>query len=98
MYFLEIMLLLYVYEDLIGLEDLELRNKSYVLLSNQITSMSIGGDFIANGGTVAWSSGNDYNTKTLTIDNLINDNNTTTNFYTKNRSQFRDYCGISCCE
>ena len=74
---------LYVYEDLIGLEDLELRNKSYVLLSNQITSMSIGGDFIANGGTVAWSSGNDYNTKTLTIDNLINDNNTTTNFILK---------------
>ena len=74
---------LYVYEDLIGLEDLELRNKSYVLLSNQITSMSIGGDFIANGGTVAWSSGNDYNTKTLTIDNLINDNNTTINFILK---------------
>ena len=74
---------LYVYEDLIGLEDLELRNKSYVLLSNQITSMSIGGDFIANGGTVAWSSGNEYNTKTLTIDNLINDNNTTTNFILK---------------
>lgn len=45
--------------------------------------MSIGGDFIANGGTVAWASGNDYNTKTLTIDNLINDNNTTTNFILK---------------
>ena len=74
---------LYVYENLIGLEDLELRNKSYVLLNNQITSMSIDGDFIANGGTVAWSSGNDYNTKTLTIDNLINDNNTTTNFILK---------------
>ena len=74
---------LYVYENLIGLEDLELRNKSYVLLNNQITSMSIDGDFIANGGTVAWSSGNDYNAKTLTIDNLINDNNTTTNFILK---------------
>ena len=74
---------LYVYENLIGLEDLELRNKSYMLLNNQITSMSIDGDFIANGGTVAWSSGNDYNAKTLTIDNLINDNNTTTNFILK---------------
>lgn len=74
---------LYVYENLIGLEDLELRNRSYVLLNNQITSMSIDGDFIANGGTVAWSSGNDYNAKTLTIDNLINDNNTTTNFILK---------------
>ena len=74
---------LYVYENLIGLEDLELRNKSYVLLNNQITSMSIDGDFIANGGTVAWSSENDYNAKTLTIDNLINDNNTTTNFILK---------------
>lgn len=74
---------LYVLENPIGLEDLELRDKSYVLLNNQITSMSIGGDFIANGGTVAWSSGNDYNTKTLTIDNLINDNNTTTNFILK---------------
>ena len=74
---------LYVYENLIGLEDLELRNKSYVLLNNQITSMSIDGDFIANGGTVAWASGNDYNAKTLTIDNLINDNNTTTNFILK---------------
>ena len=74
---------LYVLEKPIGLEDLELRDKSYVLLNNQITSMSIGGDFIANGGTVAWSSENDYNTKTLTIDNLINDNNTTTNFILK---------------
>ena len=74
---------LYVYENLIGLEDLELRNKSYVLLNNQITSMSIDGDFIANGGTVAWYSENDYNAKTLTIDNLINDNNTTTNFILK---------------
>ena len=74
---------LYVLENPIGLEDLELRDNSYVLLNNQITSMSIGGDFIANGGTVAWSSGNDYNTKTLTIDNLINDNNTTTNFILK---------------
>ena len=74
---------LYVLENPIGLEDLELRDKSYVLLNNQITSMFIGGDFIANGGTVAWSSGNDYNTKTLTIDNLINDNNTTTNFILK---------------